>query len=109
MSAREKWSPDRLAYTADQRQKIMACIQRLNTQESRALDRAFFMSGAPRTYLRQQIRAWYRERWTYLIGEYEKILPHVEELPDAVNQLHRSRALSDITATVNLKSKKGVT
>lgn len=82
---REKWSAARLAYTAEQRKMIMACIQRHNWREKFALERAVIDCGGrtlPRPHLREQIRAWYRERWSYLLREYEKILPHVDELPD---------------------------
>lgn len=81
---REKWSAARLAYTEAQRRQIMACIQRLNARESAALKAAQFPCGSrllPRPYVRQQLRAWFYERWLYLINEYEKVLPHVENLP----------------------------
>lgn len=82
---REKWSALKLAHTKVQRAQIMACIQRLNCQEQRAIDRATLAIGdaiLPRPNLRKQIREWYRKHWLYLLGEYEKILPHVSELPD---------------------------
>lgn len=81
---REKWSDAKLKHTSEQRKKIMACIQRLNTREGKAIERAVMRQGGgtlPRPYLRSQIRYWYRQRWSYLISEYEAILPHVEELP----------------------------
>lgn len=65
----------------------MACIHRLNAREQRALDAAVLHQGSmtlPRPHVRSQLRAWFRLRWSYLISEYEKVLPHVEELPDAV-------------------------
>jgi hypothetical protein len=82
--ARQVWNDARLKHTAEVRQKIMACIQRLNTHESKAISRATMRTGSvtlPRPYLRQQIRSWYYQRWSYLIAEYEAILPNVEELP----------------------------
>lgn len=83
----EKWSALKLAYTREQRRAIMACIQRLNGQEKKAIKRAVIMQGTvvlPRPHLRQQIRAWYHKHWEYLLGEYEKVLPHVSELPDEI-------------------------
>lgn len=81
-----KRSEAKLAYTAQQRRLIMQCIHRLNAREGRAIDRAVMKmwSGhtVPRPHLRSQIRAWFRLRWSYLIAEYEKVLPHIEELPD---------------------------
>lgn len=77
------WSAARLKHTAEQRKKIMQCIHRHNVREQYA-HRAVLDTGnykLPRPYLREQIRQWYRERWNYLIREYEAILPHVNELP----------------------------
>lgn len=82
---KRKWSAERLAYTEVQRRKIMDCIHRHNRRESKAIERAVVECGSrtlPAPHLREQIRAWYRERWSYLIREYEKILPRVDELPD---------------------------
>lgn len=84
-SSREKWSETKMAYTADQRRKIMACIHRLNSREGKAIERAVMDCGGstlPRPHLRVELRAWFRQRWSYLIAEYEKVLPHVEELPE---------------------------
>jgi hypothetical protein len=82
---REPWSDAKLKHTEEVRRKIMACIQRLNARETKALARAVLRHGnrgpIPRPYLRQQIRAWYNARWEYLLREYEAILPHVDELP----------------------------
>lgn len=80
------WDEQRLRHTAAVRKDIMACIQRLNTREHLAISRAVMKQGGtalPRPNLRAQIREWYRERWTYLLSEYEAILPHVNELPPA--------------------------
>lgn len=85
MSGREKWSEDKLKHTAAVRCQIMACIQRLNARESKAIERAVVRQGGsllPRPHLRSQIRAWYYQRWDYLLREYEAILPHVDNLPD---------------------------
>lgn len=63
----------------------MACIQRLNDKEYKAIERAVLRQHnwtLPRPHLRFEIREWYRARWNYLLSEYEAILPHVEELPD---------------------------
>jgi hypothetical protein len=82
---REKWTADKLKHTEQVRGQIMACIHRLNAKEAKSIYRAVTRQGGstlPRPYLRQQIRYWYRQRWDYLISEYEAILPHVEELPD---------------------------
>lgn len=90
MTPREPWTAARLKHSAEQRMKIMACIQRLNNREAKAIDRAVMRTVSrdgtiqytlPRPHLREQIRAWYRERWEYLVREYEAILPHVTELP----------------------------
>lgn len=90
MHSRPKWSAARLAYTAEQRHKIMACIHRLNSREQRAIGAATMPGGLPRPHLRAELRAWFRLRWSYLIAEYEKVLPHVEELPeDQVEQMVR--------------------
>jgi hypothetical protein len=73
---REKWSALKLAHTQYQRTRIMACIQRLNAQEKKAIDRAVMVCGSqtlPRPHLRQQIRAWYRTLWEELVCEYEKV------------------------------------
>lgn len=74
---REKWSAVKLAYTAEQRFKIMDAIQRNNRDQTAALGRVSLLYPA----VRQNIRDWYRERWEYLLAEYEKVLPHVDELP----------------------------
>lgn len=82
-----KWDEARLAHTAGVRRQIMACIQRQNGREAKALERAVLQQGTsplPRPHLRRQIREWYRERWLYLLGEYEKVLPHVSELPEEI-------------------------
>lgn len=82
---REPWSAARLAYTAVQRRAIMQCIHRLNAREEAAIDRAVLWSGGqklPRPHLRSELRTWFRLRWSYLIAEYEKVLPHVENLPE---------------------------
>lgn len=71
------------AYTSAQREKIMACIQRLNVREDEALAVAVLRDGhrtLPRPYVRQQLRSWFRQRWEYLISEYEK---SIEETPPA--------------------------
>jgi hypothetical protein len=72
-----KWSVAKLAYTALQRSDIMKCIQRLNGRESAALQRV----DLKHVQVRKQIRAWFYDRWSYLLEEYEKVLPHVDELP----------------------------
>jgi hypothetical protein len=56
---------------------IMSCLQRLNDQEAKALGRAMFICGAhrlPNIHTRKCIRAWYRERWEYLVDQYEKAI-----------------------------------
>lgn len=83
---REKWTKVKLAHTREQRERIMACIRRLNSREARAIDAAVLWQGSgklPRPHLRAELRQWFRLRWVYLLSEYEKILPHVEELEDA--------------------------
>lgn len=72
-----KWSAAKLAYTAEQRSRIMHMIRFTNNRESEAL------AGVSLHYpeVRQQIRDWYRQRWNYLLWEYERVLPHVDELP----------------------------
>lgn len=85
MTIRVKWSAARLAYTVEQRRSIMACIQRLNARQGRAVPHLSYGTSSERIYdpkVRDQIRAWYYERWLYLIREYEKVLPHVDELPE---------------------------
>jgi len=73
------WDSARMAYSALQRRQIMDCIQRLNAREAKVLGRVVMhLTGSN---LRQEISAWYRLRWSYLLGEYEKVLPHVTELP----------------------------
>lgn len=82
---REKWSELKLKHTSAQRKKIMACIRRLNDHESCVIGRAVIRQGGqslPLPHTRAQIREWFRARWTYLLSEYEAILPHVDELPD---------------------------
>lgn len=74
---RDKWSAVRLAYSADQRRNILACIKRLNGFETDALRRIPLQNDD----VRRAVRCWYRERWSYLLREYEKVLPRVEELP----------------------------
>jgi hypothetical protein len=98
LDRREKWSALKLAHTKEQRARIMACIQRLNVQEGKAIERAVLRIGEgilPRPHLRAQIRAWYYKRWLYLLGEYEKVLPHVSELPDEVVESAVRRYLMD--------------
>lgn len=77
MTKRDKWSAAKLAYTEAQRSKIMECIRHLNRREAEILRRVELELPE----VRQQIRRWYRERWEYLLQEYEKVLPHVDELP----------------------------
>lgn len=77
MTKREKWSAAKLAYTEVQRSMIMRCIHALNRREGEILRRVELELPE----VRQQIRRWYRERWEYLLQEYEKVLPHVDELP----------------------------
>lgn len=86
MTVRVKWSEAKLAYTGMQRRQIMNCIHRLNAREQKAIERATMVCGGqilPRPHLRSELRAWFRQRWSYLMAEYEKVLPHVEELPAA--------------------------
>ena len=63
------------AYTLAERRKIMDCIQRLNAQEAKALDGAMFKAdwSIHPPYVREQLRGWFRQRWTYLINEYERL------------------------------------
>lgn len=80
-----------MAYTGAQRSQIMACIQRLNVREDEALAKAVLRDGhrlLPRPYVRQQLRRWFRQRWEYLVSEYEKVLPHIEEIPPAEGEHH---------------------
>lgn len=82
---REKWSALKLEETRLQRARIMAYIRRNDERERFSLERAVMEQGGrmlPRPHLRDQIRRWYRLRWEYLMSEYEKALPHVDELPD---------------------------
>jgi hypothetical protein len=74
---RVKWSGEKLAYTHAERERIMACIQRLNVREGKELKRVSLHNYTGRA----QLRDWFYERWRYLLAEYEKVLPHVEELP----------------------------
>jgi len=67
-----------MAYSAEQRSLIMKCIQRNNHLESRALE----VVSLDYPEVRAQIRAWFYERWLYLLKEYERVLPHIEEIPD---------------------------
>lgn len=63
---------------------IMACIQRQNGREAKALDRAMFDCGShrlPRIETRKAIRRWYRERWEYLMHEHDKALVAQRILP----------------------------
>lgn len=79
---REKWSEERLASTAEQRSQIIECLKRLKIRENRALDNALLWQGGcvvARPF-HPHLRAWFHLRWEYLIAEYEKVLPHVEEL-----------------------------
>ena len=67
----------RYAYDHAERQAIMKCIQRLNARESKALEAAMFDCGSqrlPRCYLREQLRSWFRERWSYLVAEHERVV-----------------------------------
>lgn len=85
MKGEGKWSEAKLAYTAAERAKIMACIQRLNAREAKMLEVCVLRTthgDLPRPHQRAQIREWYHQRWSYLLGEYEKILPHVSNLPE---------------------------
>lgn len=99
MTIREPWSAARLAYTAVQRRAIMQCIQRLNAREQVAIERAVMWSGIqklPRPHLRAELRVWFRLRWSYLIAEYEKVLPHVENLPkERVEEIVRRALMMD--------------
>lgn len=67
--AREKWSAAMLAYTQEQRSNIMACIHRLNLECGG--------TTLPRPHQRQLLRAWFRQRGSYLVGEYEKVRPQI--------------------------------
>lgn len=87
-----------MAYTAEQRRQIMACIHRLNRREGEAIDAAVMKQGGqtlPLPYVRQQLRTWFRARWSYLIAEYEKVLPSVDEMPDGLVTMIVRRHLAE--------------
>ena len=83
MSLTRRWSAAKLAYTDAQRSKIMASIHHHNRRESHALNQVSLEYPA----VRRATRAWYRERWLYLAGEYERVLPHVYELPHGADDV----------------------
>lgn len=73
----------KLVHDKETREKIMACIQRNNARESTAIANAVVVMKnrqlLPLHHVRRAIRRWYRERWEYLLEEYEKVMPG--ELP----------------------------
>lgn len=79
---RTKWSVAKLAYTAQQRNKIMESIRSHNQREKLALE------AVPLDYpwVRAQIRDWFFIRWRDMLSEYERVLPHVDELPEEENK-----------------------
>jgi hypothetical protein len=61
--------PRRLAYLASEQRSIMDCLQRLNAEEGKTLARIPWTNPQ----VRKAVRMWYRERWMYLVGEYESV------------------------------------
>lgn len=54
----------------------MSCIHRLNAREGKALDGATMsFHKLPIPSVRKKLRAWFRQRWDYLIQEHEKLVP----------------------------------